>query len=276
MKKVGICGVGVVGSEMLNLFPDAVCYDKHRPFYITWRSELSKSDSNKEGINQRETTMDDINTCDVAFICVPTPLGEKGVLDMSIVEEVVKDCTCPLIIVRSTLQPGTADRLMKKYGSKIVVMPEYLGVGVNHPLSNELERQFMVLGGSQKAIREAIELFQTVYNANIKIRQVTALEAEIIKLTENRAIAYKVAQCQELYDVCEKSGADYNTIREAVYGDDPRFTLWWTFVYPDNRGFNSPCIPKDVYGWAAWSTMVGIDPYLTTCLLKYNDKLIKK
>ena len=149
-------------------------------------------------------------------------------------------------------------------------MPEYLGETVNHPLLDETKRQFLIIGGKPENRRKAIELFQTVYNANISIRQVSNLEAEIIKISENRAIAFKVAQCQELYDACEKNGVDYYTIQQAVYGDDPRFTLWFTHIYPGKRGFNSKCIPKDIYGWSAWAGK----PELTEALLKYNDKLI--
>jgi hypothetical protein len=60
-----------------------------------------------------------------------------------------------------------------------------------------------------------------------------------------------------------------------VYGDDPRMNLWLTFVYPDNRGANSKCLPKDVYAWAAWVESLGLDPTATRALLRYNENLIK-
>ncbi len=100
------------------------------------------------------------------------------------------------------------------------------------------------------------------------------LEAEVIKLSENRAIAFKVAQCQELYDVCERAGVDYYTVRDTVYGDDPRFNLWWTFVFPEDRGMNSKCIPKDVYAWAAWAESVGYPPIITRVMLEKNKEWI--
>jgi membrane-bound ClpP family serine protease len=45
----------------------------------------------------------------VAFICVPTPSIEEGKLDISIVEECVSWCQSSLIVIRSTINPGTAD-----------------------------------------------------------------------------------------------------------------------------------------------------------------------
>ena len=242
---IKIYGYGWVGKAMKTLFPHAYIYDPAQGYI-------------------------DNGKCDVAFVCVPTPLKD-GKLDTSIVEEVIKSCQEDLIVVRSTVMPGTCDKFSNKH---IVFQPEYLGETVNHPMSDQKARPFIILGGKPEDRRKVIELYQEAYNANVTIRQMTAREAEIVKLSENRAIAFKVAQCQELYDVCEKAGVDYYTIRDAVYGDDPRFNLWWTFIYPNARGFNSKCIPKDVYGWASWAESVGYIPELTNKLLEINDKYI--
>lgn len=246
--KVAIVGYGWVGKGMHQLFPDAIIYS--------------------HGIGKKE----DVNKADVAFICVPSPCPDKGPLDMTDVEEVVSWCECPLLVMRSTINPGTCDALTKKYNKHIVMQPEYLGETPQHPLLDTTKTQFLIIGGKPDDRRKLIELYQGVYNANITIRQVTALEAEIIKLSENRAIAFKVSECQELYDVCELAGVDYYTIRDAVYSDDPRFNLWWTFVYPKKRGFNSKCIPKDVYAWAAWAESLGYAPEITRSILVRNNR----
>jgi len=262
MQKVGIIGYGIIGQAVAKLF--------------TGKAQLCIYDSNPRTIFNTEEHKKSINNCNIAFICVPTPHNQYDGLDMSIVERVVKELNPGIFVCCSALQPGTADNLTKEYRKKIVVQPEYFGETTNHPLTNLSQSPFLILGGENKDVGEVIRLYQKVYNASVRIRKVTALEAEVIKLSENRAIAYKVAQCQELYDVCQKSGVDYETIRQAVYGDDPRFNLWWTFVYDDNRGLNSKCIPKDVYGWHKWAEDAGINPELTGSLLEYNNTLIKK
>jgi len=194
---------------------------------------------------------------------------KDGSLDMSIVEEVVLKCE-GIIVICSTLQPGTADLLMEKYHKRIVVQPHYFGESVSHPLRDLSKQPFLILGGESEDVDKVIDLYKKVYNANIRIRKVSRLEAEVIKLSENRAIAFKVAQCQELCDACVAGGVDYNTIREAVYGDDPRFTVWWTFIY-ENRGFNSKCIPKDVYAWRSWCES---NTDVTDAILNRNEELI--
>lgn len=248
--KIKIYGYGWVGKAMHVLFPDAAIHDP--------------------GLGTEA-----LDRADVAFVCVPTPNPNKGKLDCSIVEDVVKNAQEDLIIIRSTVYPGFCDYLAYTYGKDVVFQPEYLGETVGHPMTDQKSRPFLILGGRPEQRRKAIELYQQCYGANVTIRQVTNYEGEIIKLTENRAIAFKVAQCQELYDACQKAGVDYYTIRDAVYGDDPRFNLWWTFIFTDKRGFNSKCIPKDVYAWAAWAESQGFDPKLTNKLLEVNDELIR-
>lgn len=242
---VKIYGYGWVGKAMHTLFPEAIIQDPHHGL------------------------VSDI-VCDVAFIGVPSPNLGKGKLDISIVEDVVSKAQEDLLIIRSTINPGDCDYLEKTYNKNIVFMPEYLGETIEHPLLDKKGQRFLIMGGRPESTRKAIELFQQAYNANITIRQTSLLEAEVIKLSENRAIMFKVLQCQELYDACEAAGVDYYTVREAVYGDDPRFNLWWTFVYPKNRGAYSKCIPKDPYAWAAWAQ----DSELTDAVLKYNERLL--
>lgn len=253
--KITIIGNGWVGKAMLKLFPNAYMYSSGASGIIGTKKEANKGD--------------------MAFICVPTPSINEGILDTSIVEEVVAWCKCPILVIRSTVNPGTTDRLSNKYGKRIIMQPEYLGETPNHPMYDQKTRQFLIIGGWKTDTRVLIDLYTTVYSANITIRQVTAYEAEIIKLTENRAILFKVLQCQELYDVCEKAGVDYYTIRDAVYGDDPRFNLWWTFIMPDKpRGCISKCIPKDPYAWCTWAESVKYNPEITRAILERNKKWI--
>jgi UDP-glucose 6-dehydrogenase len=251
MKKIAIIGFGWVGKGMKQLFPDALVYDINDPLSVGKKS---------------------VNKCDIAFICVPTPFdGYK--LDTSIVEESVKWIECPLIVVRSTVNPGDCDRWQIKYSKKILMQPEYLGETPSHPLLNTKNAPFIIIGGEPSYRKELIDLYATVYNANIKIRGVSLLEAEVIKLTENRAIAFKVIQMHELYQICEKAGLNYYTIRDAVYSDDPRFNLWFSFIYPEKLGFNSSkCLLKDVPAFCAWAESLGYNPKVTRALVTRSNE----
>jgi len=82
-------GTGWVGKAVKSLFPDAYVYSRH----IGTKKEVNKAD--------------------VAFICVPTPYltdsnGLEGRLDISIVEDAVSWLKTPLIVIRSTVNPGSS------------------------------------------------------------------------------------------------------------------------------------------------------------------------
>lgn len=271
MNKVAIIGYGWVGKAMHTLFPDAVIYSPG----VVRDSDGNYVEGRLDQWNIDQANIKEaVNICDIAFVCVPTPCPNKSKLDTRTVEEVVAWLETDLIVIRSTVNPGDCDFLTQKYHKRICMQPEYLGETPNHPMTDQLTRPFLVIGGNWKDREKLINLYFTVLNANTKIRELTNYAAEIVKLTENRAIAYRVAEAQELYDVCQAHDLPYYTIREVVYGDDPRMNLWWTAIYPDKRGFNSKCIPKDVYAWCAWAESSGFSPELTKAVLEANEVLI--
>lgn len=220
---VGIIGYGVIGQEVGNLFPNAKIYSPSTYF------------GSKEEFNKN---------LDIAFICVPTPQLKNGKCDTSIVEESVIWAKPKLFICLSTVEIGTTERLVKQYKKRIVFQPEYFGETVAHPLSNLGKQPFLILGGRKKSRARAIELYQTVYNSNVKIFQTDSRTAEVIKYMENSWLATKVTFMNEFYDLCNQFGVSYNEVREGFLLD-PRVTRSHTFVYPKKRGWSGKCLPKD-------------------------------
>jgi len=246
---IGIVGYGMVGRAQHRLFPDAVVCDE--PL----------------GLGSRE----EINQCEVVFVCVPTPMAPDGSCDLSTIEDVISWVRCSLIIIRSTIPPGTTDRLKREYGKAIVFQPEHLGETPDHPLADMRQRPFLILGGERTDTNRAIQIYQQVYNASVTMRQMSSIEAEMAKYLANRHIAFKVAECNEAYDLCQALGIDWNIVREAVYQDDPRMSPYWTFVYPENRGFGGKCIPKDLNALCHLARQMGIPLEISEKILKVNE-----
>ena len=220
--KIGIIGCGHVGGAMHELFKDAIVYDKYK------------------GIGSQEA----INECEVAFICVPTPMAADGSCDTSIVEEVIEWCRCKCLILRSTVRVGFTNEMSEKYNKEIVFQPEYYGETVAHPFANLSVRNWLTFGGTKTGINLAIKAYQTVINANVTIYQCSSDEAEMAKYMTNSFLALKVIYCNEMFDLCQKLNIDYNIVRE-LWTADPRIGQSHTFVYEDNRGFGGSCFPKD-------------------------------
>lgn len=250
--KVGVVGGGVVGGAMQKLCGDTtVIYDPYHPEYK----------------NNREA----INTCDVVFVAVPTPMSKDGSCDTSIVEDVCGWIEAPLIIIRSTVSPGTTDRLCKKYQKHIVFQPEYLGETVAHIFGTMAEREFVVLGGTPEDVSKAADFYKHYYNAYVRFYFGDALTAELCKYMENAFYAMKVTFVNEFYDICRAHGADYNLLRE-LWLADTRISRDHTLVYGDNRGFSGKCLPKDCNAIVYSSRQKDYEPEFMAACLKINDK----
>lgn len=247
--KIGIVGYGHVGQAMHGLFKDAVIYDKYKMI----GSQAS------------------INGCDAAFVCVPTPQGNDGTCDTSIVEEVIGWLSTPIIILRSTVSIGFTDSMMNKYHKEIVFQPEYYGETVAHPFADLNDRTWLSFGGTRKGINLAICVYKTVVNSTVKIYQADAKTVEMAKYMENAFLAMKVTFCNEMYDIANALGADYNLARE-IWTADPRIGASHTFVYEDNRGYGGSCLPKDIAAITAQAESENTDTTLLRAVIAKNKK----
>lgn len=214
-----------------------------------------------------------IDRCDVVFVCVPTPMNGDGSCDASIVEEVVSWVQAPLIVIRSTVVPGTTDRLRAKYNKRIVFQPEYLGETPGHPYANLADRSFIILGGPIEDTSKVADLFKHYYNASVRFHFCDALTAELAKYMENAFLAMKVTFVNEFYEIAKAHGVDFNLLRE-IWLADPRVNSDHTFVYPDARGFSGKCLPKDVNAIVQASQQRGYDPQLLRAILKINEQFL--
>ncbi|MBK9118002.1 MAG: hypothetical protein IPM18_00115 [Phycisphaerales bacterium] len=254
--KVACVGGGVVGTAMRKLCgPETVVYDvRTEPGYT------------------RDKTL--VNACDVAFINVPTPMAPDGSCDTSIVEEVVSWLTCPLIIIRSTVAPGTTNRLAETYRRNLVFQPEYLGETPAHVFGNMAEREFLVLGGPPALTSRAADFYKHYYNSYVQIYFCDALTAELCKYMENAFYAVKVTFVNEFYDIARAHGVDFNMLRE-VWLADTRISRDHTFVYPDARGFSGKCLPKDCNAIVHSTLQHGYTPKFMQACLKINDEFLR-
>lgn len=252
--KIGIIGSeGHVGTAMSKLFKDAVKYDKGKDV----------------------GSMEDINKCDVAFVCVPTPSKEDGSCDTSIVEDVIEKCMCKLIILRSTVRVGFTKEMSKKYNKLIVFQPEYYGETVQHPFANLSDRTWLSFGGTQEGIDLAIQAYQTVITSNVRIYQAPSDEVEMAKYMENAYLANKVIFCNEMYEICKKLNINYNVTRE-IWIADPRIGASHTFVYENNRGYSGSCLPKDISSLQYQAKENNVDTTLIDAIIKKNENWHKK
>jgi len=222
---------------------------------------------------------DRANQCDAAIICVPTPMMDDGNVDISIVEEVVANLRVDVIIIKSTIPPGTCEYLDNKYEKRIVFSPEYIGEG-NYPLpywdgvphpTDMSKHEFTIFGGHKLDTKSAIRIFKPVFGPYHKYIQTDWKTAELTKYMENTWIATKVTFCNEFFQICKCFGIDYNELRE-LWLMDKRVSRSHTLV-SDDRGFSGKCIPKDTNGLVGLlKKMRFYEPKFLEEVLRSNDR----
>lgn len=227
---VAVIGLGVVGMSMYRLF-------QNRMNVIGW-------DVNSEGPYPEAQ----ISNADIAFVCVGTPRDEDGSADTTQVEAAVSKLSNDLVIIRSTIPPGTTDRLAEEYGLNICFWPEYIGESnYFNPYfpTEEVEVPFVTIGGNPLDRRAAIDALLPVLGPTKTYFQCSAKEAELAKYAENSFFAAKVTFANEIRKICEAMDADWHTVREA-WLLDPRISRMHTAAFRDDRGFSGKCLPKDL------------------------------
>lgn len=248
---IAIIGAGAVGRSMRLHFPDAVLYDE--PL----------------GLGSRAA----VNRCRFAFVCVPTPSMPDGACDTSIVEDVVEWLESEIIVVRSTVAPGTTERLAMATGKRVVFQPEYgPGESPDHPYADVRDIGWMILGGPREWTAPVHDLYQRVVRSEVVIQQTDATTAELAKYMENAFLAAKVLFCNEFYDIAQSMGVDYRELRE-LWLLDPRMGRSHTWVFPDDRGFGGKCLPKDLDAIVQSALAAGVTPSMLAAVAEANREL---
>ena len=237
-KSIGIIGHGFVGgavSQLKDCF-DVSIYDPNQKEY----------EDNVEAFRS-----------DIVFVCVPTLESKTGKLDTSIVEATAErwaanDPGDSILVVKSTIPPGTIEKLNKKLKTKnIVHNPEFLTERTaKEDFRNPKE---VIVGGEDSACEAVLSLYKEYYKEkDIQYFNVSAKSAEMIKMTRNSFYALKVAFFNEVYDLCEAVGEDYNEFKNVftLNGKHPWVGNQHVSVPgPDGRfGFGGKCLPKDSKG----------------------------
>lgn len=196
------------------------------------------------------TTIDDLDEdLDVAFVAVPTPMGDNGKIDASIVISVVGqlvESTEAIIVLKSTVTPDIVEDIAEMAPSRFVYNPEFLTEA--NAKEDFVDTKFHVFGGTDYAVGKAIECYIKYSNCYDlgNIWSCTAPEAAFVKYTINTFLATKVTFFNQMKDDMDRFGADYDDVMDIVKQDSRIGTSHMQVPGPDGkRGFGGACFPKD-------------------------------
>ena len=239
---IGIIGQGFVGSairEGLKKHYDIRTYD------------LDKSKCNS-------THAEVCNQSKVVFVCVPTPMRLDGSCDTRILETAVqgvydeckKKSKYPILIIKSTIPPGTTKRINGKYEEMTVLFsPEFLTEA--NSFEDFKNQTRIIIGsheGSESEADEVQKMFRKVFLPIFTETIITdSTNAEMCKYFINCFLASKVTFANQMFDICQASGVDYNTVVDLALKDKRIGRSHLMVPGPDgDRGFGGHCFPKDL------------------------------
>jgi len=229
--KVGIVGMGMVGMAYKEALTrkgfELKCYDK----YI------------KNTYNYN--TMDVIYETDVVFLCLPTIPKENGQLDISPIDDVITKLHNRdykgLVILKSTVLPGTTKELRHSSKLNIVHSPEYLAEAT--AVYNVLNPERIVLGVPDDKVNT--DLFYKIHYVFLtSITKVDSNTSEFSKFMENAFFATKVTFANEMNEIAKVYDADYDTAKDILYkcsmvGNNH-------LKINSKKNYGGHCLPKDV------------------------------
>ena len=233
--KIGIIGQGYVGTALKEGFQDfyqVETYDKY---------DLGKSTHSK--------ISDIVELSDVIFVCVPTPMRQDGSCYTGIVEEVIREinenANGQIVVIKSTVPPGTTDRINQEYThSTVIFNPEFLTEA--NFIQDFKNQSRIILGGDRKGTNIVRQIYSRIF-PNATIVKTGAKHAEMVKYFTNCFLATKVSFANEMYNVCQQLDLDYDKIVEYATYDERLGKSHWAVPGPDGDfGYGGHCLPKDL------------------------------
>jgi UDPglucose 6-dehydrogenase len=101
-----------------------------------------------------------------------------------------------------------------------------------------------------------------------------ATHAEMIKYFANVFYALSVSYVNQMYDLCERLGVDYEVVRDAAKADPMMSSSHLEVWHKGYRGYGGNCLPKDTRALLVSAETNGVDLSVVAAAQRYNDRLV--
>jgi len=255
--KIGIVGVGMVGGAL------------KRYFEKEGRKPLLYDNGKNLG------SVGEVNQADAIFICVPTPFDKEKGFDLSFVEDAVSKIENEkIVVIKSTVLPGTTDKLQEKYPQhKFLFNPEFLVEAKADEGMQNPDRQ--IVGYTQKS-QDVAEMIMALLPRAPFERIISAKEAEMVKYFGNTFLSVKVIFGVQMYQLCKKLGIDYEIVRECASADPRIGPSHLDVRHGGYLGYGGACLPKDIKALIQLANSREVDLKLHKTVEEINNQLMKE
>jgi UDPglucose 6-dehydrogenase len=223
------------------------------PFYEPGLEELMQNNIKAGRLHFTTDIASAVDSSLVIFIAVGTPPRGDGTAEMKYVEGVAKEIarhinSYKVIVTKSTVPVGTGEKVRKiisrhlkeSVDFDVVSNPEFLREGAG--IEDFMRPNRVVIGASSdQAVAIMKDLYSPLYLIEAPIIITDVKTAELIKYSSNAFLATKISFINEIANLCEKVGANIQTVAKSM-GFDRRIGPKFLHAGP---GYGGSCFPKD-------------------------------
>ena len=227
--------------------------------------------------NKSTDTLSDVTKSDIIFLSVPTPSNLDGSMNIDIVDKALSDIdehgTNAVILLRSTVVPGTTNKLQGKYPNlRLVFNPEFLTErSTNFDFINQ---DRVILGGDINDVEVAESLFKSRFGSTISILKTNYETAELIKYMTNTLFATKISFLNDMKLIADKSGVIWKDAIDGFIRDGRVGHSHLDVPGHDGKyGFGGSCFPKDIQALINFGNGLGIEMSVLKGAWKTNLKV---
>jgi UDPglucose 6-dehydrogenase len=257
------------------------------PFYEPGLEKLLKHTVKNQKLECILSSAEAVARTDITFVATGTPSRQDGSIDLKYIEVSAREIgealkkkeSYHLVVIKSTVIPGTTENLVKptieKYSGKkccvdfgLCMSPEFLRQGSS--LHDTLNPDRIVIGGQDQRSGDVLEALYREFHGEKTppIIRTNPSSAELIKYASNGLLATKISFMNTIANMCEKiPGADVKKVAAAV-GLDKRIGPEFLNA---GVGYGGSCFPKDVKAIIAFSKRMRYEPELLEAVERVND-----
>ncbi len=296
--KIIVVGTGYVGlvsgTCLAETGVDVTCIDIDKnkieklsrgiiPAYEPGLEPMVLRNIEKKRLSFSTSIEDSLPGAEIVFIAVGTPPGEDGSADLKYVLEVATEIgkhmhDYMLIVTKSTVPVGTSEKIREtihrelserkiKIEFDVASNPEFLKEGA--AVQDFMKPDRIILGlESEKAKTMLNRLYHPFMLSGHRIVYMDIPSAEFTKYAANCMLATKISFMNDLANLCERVGADINSVRKGI-GSDPRIGNKFIFA---GIGYGGSCFPKDVKALIKTATDAGYHLEIMQAVEQVNNR----
>lgn len=227
-----------------------------------------------------DTTIKDLKSFQpkIVFICVPTPMGDDGSQDASIIktvmDQLVEECPNAIKVIKSTVLPHILMQL-KKLDSKLIYNPEFLRE--KHANLDFINSQMIIFGGDRNTSTSVSNAYLKHSRCKTKDHIFTDIQtASLIKYSINTFLSSKIIFFNELHSLYEKLGVTdkWESVIDIISKDKRIGDSHMNVPGHDGKkGFGGACFPKDSLALIKFANDLNTNLTLLKSTVKTNNKI---